>query len=75
VRTDRWKYSVSAKNEDRAFADYYTEDFLYDLKNDPYERTNLIDNPAFSQTKAELRAILIEHMKKAGETVLDIVVK
>ncbi len=75
VRTDRWKYSVSAKNEDKAFADYYTEDFLYDLKNDPYERTNLIDNPAFSQTKAELRAILIEHMKKAGEPVLDIVVK
>lgn len=75
VRTDRWKYSVSAKNEDRAFADFYTEDFLYDLKNDPYERTNLIDNPAFSQTKAELREILVEHMKKAGEPVLDIVVK
>lgn len=75
VRTERWKYSVSAKNEDRAFADYYTEDFLYDLKNDPYERTNLIDNPAFSQTKSELRAILIEHMKKAGEPVIDIVVK
>lgn len=75
VRTDRWKYSVSAKNEDKAFADCYTEDFLYDLKNDPYERTNLIDNPAYSQTKAELRAILLEYMKKAGEPVLDIIVR
>lgn len=75
VRTDRWKYSVSAKNEDKAFADRYYEDFLYDLQNDPHERNNLIENPAYAQTKKELKEILLEHMKKAGEPVLEIIEK
>ena len=73
VRTDRWKYSVSAKNADKAFADKYTEDCLYDLKNDPYEKNNLIDHPSYSQTRAELKEILLGYMKKAGEPVLEIV--
>ena len=75
VRTDRWKYSVAAKNADKAFADKYTEDFLYDLQNDPYERNNLIDNPAYAQTKKELREILIGYMKAAGEPSLEIIEK
>lgn len=72
VRTDRWKYSVSAKNRDSAFADSYTEDCLYDLQNDPYEKNNLISDPSLAQTRRELREILLEYMKKAGEPVLDI---
>lgn len=70
VRTDKWKYSVSAKNADKAFADEYTDDFLYDLENDPYERNNLIDNPEYNEIKLELRKILLEYMQKAGEPVL-----
>lgn len=73
VRTDRWKYSVSAKNADKAFADKYTEDCLYDLKNDPYEKNNLIDHPSYSQTRAELKEILLGYMKKAGEPIPEIV--
>lgn len=72
VRTDRWKYSVSAKNRDSAFADSYTEDCLYDLQNDPYEKNNLISDPSLAQTRRELREILLEYMKKAGEPVLTI---
>ena len=72
VRTDRWKYSVSAKNRDSAFADSYTEDCLYDLQNDPYEKNNLISDPSLAQTRRELREILLEYMKKAGEPVLNI---
>ncbi len=72
VRTDRWKYSVSAKNADKAFADEYTDDFLYDLENDPYERNNLIDDLKYNEIKLELRKILLEYMKKAGEPVLKI---
>ncbi len=72
VRTDRWKYSVSAKNRDSAFADSYTEDCLYDLQNDPYEKNNLISDPSLAQTRKELREILLEYMKKAGEPVLNI---
>ncbi len=70
VRTDKWKYSVSAKNADKAFADEYTDDFLYDLENDPYERNNLIDKPEYNEIKLELREILLEYMQKAGEPVL-----
>lgn len=72
VRTDRWKYSVSAKNRDSAFADSYTEDCLYDLQNDPYEKNNLISDPSLAQARKELREILLEYMKKAGEPVLNI---
>ena len=72
VRTDRWKYSVSAKNRDSAFADSYIEDCLYDLQNDPYEKNNLISDPSLAQTRRELREILLEYMKKAGEPVLNI---
>ena len=75
VRTDRWKYSVSAKNADCAFADKYTEDFLYDLNADPHEKNNLIADPAYKEIKAELREILLEYMKKINEPCLEIELK
>ncbi len=75
VRTYKWKYSVSAPNEDRPYADKYTEDFLYDLEKDPHEKDNLIANPEYKEIKAELRAILLEYMTKAGEPNLDIELK
>lgn len=67
VRTRKWKYSVTAKNADKGFADEYTEDFLYDLENDPHERNNLIDDENFKQIKTELKDILIDYMIKAQE--------
>ena len=72
VRTDRWKYSVSAKNADKAFADEYKDDFLYDLENDPFEKNNLISSPEHCEIRLEMRKLLIEYMKKAGEPVLKI---
>ena len=36
---------------------------MYDLKNDPYQLKNLIDNPAFAAKKKELRKQL-ESMRK-----------
>ena len=72
VRTDRWKYSVTAKNADKAFADEYTDDFLYDLENDPFEKNNLIGNPEYDSIRLEMRAILLEYMTKAGEPNLKI---
>lgn len=50
VRTDRWKYSVTAKNADKAFADEYTDDFLYDLENDPAKRTTSSETPNMIQS-------------------------
>ncbi len=72
VRTDKWKYSVSAKNADCAFADKYTEDCLYDLEADPYERNNLIADPEHKAEREMLRNILLEYMQKAGEPCLTI---
>lgn len=72
VRTDKWKYSVSAKNADKAFADEYKDDFLYDLENDPFEKNNLISSPEHCEIRLEMRKLLIEYMKKAGEPVLKI---
>ncbi len=48
VRTDRYLY-----------ANYGTgEQELYDLRNDPFELQNAIGNPAYSQVRASLQALL-----------------
>ena len=72
VRTDRWKYSVSAKNEDKAFAECYYEDCLYDLEADPYEKNNLIKDSRYENERKMLRGILLEYMQKASEPCLTI---
>jgi len=73
VRTDKWKYSVTAADADCAFADCYYEDCLYDLEADPYEKNNLIRDPRFAAERKELQGILLEYMQKAGEPCLKIV--
>lgn len=73
VRTDKWKYSVAAKNADEPFADCYAEDFLYDLENDRYERNNLVNDESLAEVKQQLRALLVEYMKKAGEPDCEII--
>ncbi len=75
VRTKKWKYSVTAKNKDCAYAESYTEDFLYDLESDPYEKNNLVSDPAYADVRADLRELLTEYMKKAGEPYLEIKIK
>jgi len=58
VRTDRWKYmwyhGIHDRNE------------LYDLKNDPHEMTNLIDDPDAESTRKEMAAALNRLMNGAG---------
>ena len=57
VRTDRWKYmwyhGIDDKNE------------LYDLKNDPHEMTNLIDDPDAKSARRDMEAALRQLMKEA----------
>ena len=72
VRTDKWKYSVCAKNADCAFAEKYYEDCLYDLEADPYEKNNLISDPKYKEERETLRNILLKYMRKAGEPYLNI---
>jgi arylsulfatase A-like enzyme len=70
VRTNRWKYSVRANNKNGgrdSCSDEYMEDNLYDLKKDPYERHNLVDDLALADVRAKLAKILKRRMAAAGE--------
>ena len=70
VRTHRWKYGVNApdKNGGRdPAADRYEEQYLYDLRADPYELTNLIGLESHQEVAAVMRERLIRRMGEAGE--------
>jgi hypothetical protein len=42
---------------------------MYDLKNDPYQLKNLIDDPKFTAKKKELREQLESMRKALGESL------
>lgn len=70
IRTQRWKYSVSAPDADAwndAGSDTYKEEYLYDLLADPYELNNLIEIEVFNEVKQVLRERLVRRMVEAGE--------
>ncbi|MFW6309402.1 MAG: sulfatase-like hydrolase/transferase [bacterium] len=70
IRTKRWKYSVRAPGKDGRIyskSNIYVEDFLYDLKKDPHEKNNLVDDPEYVQVREELSAKLKQRMKDANE--------
>lgn len=70
IRTKDFLYSIYAPDTnggDVGEADAYDSDFLYDLKEDPYELNNLIDNKEYKEIVDELKAELIEAMVLAGE--------
>lgn len=68
IRTEDYLYSVYAPGKHGAKypdSDYYEDDFLYDLKKDPYELHNLIEDPAYKEIRRELAAALKEEIFKA----------
>lgn len=71
IRTERWKYSVTAKERNGwhdSGSDVYEEEFLYDLHADPYELDNLIGVEWYQQITEQLRERLLQRMERAGET-------
>jgi arylsulfatase A-like enzyme len=58
VRTDRYLYA-------RTEADPWV---LYDLRDDPYERKNLLDNPAHFAAKGQLESKLADWMKRTDDS-------
>jgi len=70
IRTDRYKYSVrdlSPAGYTRHKSSVYFEDYLYDLQNDPIEKHNLVKSPQYKSIREELKYLLLEQMKNAGE--------
>ena len=65
IRTDRWKYSVRAPHNIgyESQSNYYIEDFLYDLLNDPYEHNNLVANSELISIRAELAEKLLRYIE------------
>ena len=63
IRTPEYLYSVYAPGVNgnaAGSADAYADDFLYDLKKDPTERTNLIHDPAYAEIKKQMREKLLK---------------
>ncbi len=69
VRTKEWKYSARAIGSGwtRHKASVYYDDFLYDLKNDPYEKNNLVKDSSYTHILEDMRALLSREMVNAGE--------
>jgi arylsulfatase A-like enzyme len=66
IRTDRWKYAVTALHGDtdqNPQPDRYVERFLYDLWSDPDERRNLIGNTDHAERAATLRDRLLTRIE------------
>ena len=68
VRTQRWKYGVTAL-DDGPGADRYDEAYLYDLMADPDELDNLIGYQSHAHVAERLRERLARRMTEAGESV------
>lgn len=71
IRTGEYKYCVSvpgyAAGMTMKKSPVYTEEYLYDLTNDPCEKVNLITDPSYKLVRASLRKLLLRQMKEAGE--------
>ncbi|MHC4984365.1 MAG: sulfatase-like hydrolase/transferase [Planctomycetota bacterium] len=75
VRTKRWKFSVMVPGGDGRQApagSLYVPDFLYDLQNDPHERTNLVHDPAYADVRAELAERLRRRMQPVEDNDFEI---
>ena len=75
IRTKRWKSSVRAREANGwldAASDHYTEDFLYDLRADPHEKSNLVADHAYDDVRRDLRQRLVARMVAAGEAAPEI---
>ncbi len=70
IRTPKYMYSVRDIRPGsalRASSKVYFEDYLYDLEKDPNEKTNLIKSPEYAEIRQDLKYMLIDEMKAAGE--------
>lgn len=63
IRTVEYTYSVYApgvNGGEAAGAELYADDFLYDLRADPFQLCNVVSEPAYAKVKQELRQRLAD---------------
>ena len=68
IRTAEFTYSVYAPGVHggvAAASDVYADDFLYDMRVDPYQLNNVVADPAYAEIKADLRQRLLNWLEKA----------
>ena len=68
IRTADFTYSVYAPGVHggaAAASDVYADDFLYDMRVDPYQLNNVVTDPAYAEVKADLRVRLLKWLEKA----------
>ena len=77
IRTPEYLYSVYApgvNGGEAAAADTYADDFLYDLKADPWQLQNVVRDPRYAAAKQALRGQLLDWIERAEgyrPTILD----
>ena len=69
IRTKDYKYSVRAPKSGQVChsSKVYFEDYLYDLKKDPFEKNNLVKDKDYKEIRENLKKLLIREMVNAGE--------
>ena len=63
VRSQDLKYCFFFSNRSR-------REELYDLAQDPFETTNLADDPTYAEQKTKMRKILARHLKETNDAAL-----
>ena len=68
IRTPDFLYSVYAPGLNggaAASSDTYADDFLYDMRTDPWQLCNVVSDPAYADVKADLRGRLLDWIERA----------
>ena len=68
VRTADFLYAVYApgvNGGEKGASDVYADDYLYDLKKDPWQLENVVTSPDYSEAKADMRKRLLDWIEKA----------
>ena len=68
IRTPDYLYGVYApgiNGGEKGASDFYADDYLYDLKEDPWQLNNVAANPAYQAAKEDLRHRLLDWIEKA----------
>lgn len=71
IRTPEYLYAVYAPGKDgreTGCSDVYQDDFLYDLRKDPYELVNVVHEEEYRAAREELAERLLRLMEEAGES-------